>query len=257
MDKKYRLYVDETGDHSHSDEVNSEKRYLGLSGVLIDMEHYCNVAHPQLEKIKQDYFRYNPDEPIHLHRKDIVERKGRFRILMDPLVQNNFDSALLAYLNMIDFKLITAVIDKTAHRARYGESAVHPYHICLSSILERYADFLRTAACKGDVMAETRGGVEDRELKIAYKQLYERGRFTRPDAYRAVLASSEIKLKNKEANVTGLQIADLIAHPSKQSILVEKGERCNLSPFAESICSILNQKYLKNENGVFGKIYIG
>jgi hypothetical protein len=38
-----------------------------------------------------------------------------------------------------------------------------------------------------------------------------------------VLTSKEIKLKPKNANIAGTQLADLLAYPLKQEILVENG----------------------------------
>jgi len=63
------------------------------------------------------------------------------------------------------------------------------------------------------------------------------------------LTSKELKIKPKRANIAGLQLADLIAHPSRREILLEKDllsdER---KVFGDQICRILRRdKYLRNQ----------
>jgi len=41
--------------------------------------------------------------------------------------------------------------------------------------------------------------------------------------HQRVLTSKDVKLKPKTANIAGLQLADILAHPVKQALLVEKG----------------------------------
>ena len=42
--------------------------------------------------------------------------------------------------------------------------------------------------------------------------------------HQKVLTSKDIKLKPKMANIAGLQLADILAHPVKQALLFEKGK---------------------------------
>ena len=63
------------------------------------------------------------------------------------------------------------------------------------------------------------------------------------------LTSKELKIEPKRANIAGLQLADLIAHPSRREILLEKDllsdER---KVFGDQICRILRRdKYLRNQ----------
>ena len=89
-------------------------------------------------------------------------------------------------------------------------------------LLERYCGFLHFYNAKGDVLAESRGGIEDKQLKVAYKTIYEGGtQFREFTFFQNVLTTKEIKLKPKTANIAGLQISDLVAHPIKHEILIE------------------------------------
>ncbi|MGQ9666008.1 MAG: hypothetical protein ACUVWB_01725, partial [Anaerolineae bacterium] len=103
------------------------------------------------------------------------------------------------------------VIDKQAHINRYGNAAHHPYHYCLTVLLERYCGFLNHLHANGDVMGESRGGAEDQQLKAAYQSVYENGtKSHEPTFFQRALTSKELKLKPKSANIAGLQIADLL-----------------------------------------------
>ncbi|MGB9826831.1 MAG: DUF3800 domain-containing protein, partial [Desulfofundulus sp.] len=222
--QRYRLYIDESGDHTYSALEDLAKRYLGLTGCIVETEAYRISFQPALEALKQKHFPHSPDDPIILHRNDIIDRRGPFWRLRDEDAKRRFNEDLLSFLEQQDYLLITVVIDKKAHIERYGSAALHPYHYCLAVLLERYCGFLNRIHGEGDVMAESRGGTEDRQLQAAYQSIWQNGTYFRePQFFQRVLTSKEIKLKPKAANIAGLQIADLLAYPCKQEILLAHG----------------------------------
>jgi hypothetical protein len=152
--------------------------------------------------------------------------------------------------------VITVVIDKKAHIERYYEFAYHPYHYCLGAMLERYCGFLHFNNSKGDVLAESRGGAEDNQLKEAYRGIYYSGtQFRSTEFFQKVLSSKEVKLKPKSTNIAGIQLSDLLAHPLKQEILVEN-ERLPDSEteiFRKKVCETIQRKY--NRQIYSGKVY--
>ena len=83
----YRIYIDESGDHAYKNvtEHDYEKRYLGLTGVLIQTAEYVNRAQPALEQLKRNHFRHDPDHPewTFLHRYDIIDRSRAFGVLRE------------------------------------------------------------------------------------------------------------------------------------------------------------------------------
>jgi hypothetical protein len=257
--KTYRMYVDESGDHTYSE----NKRYLALTGVIFETKNYKEVFHPIFEAFKQKHFPHNPDDPVILHRREIVDRSGPFWRLRDLEQEKNFNAELLELLTAQKFSIITVVIDKKAHIERYGEHALHPYHYCLVALLERYCGVLNFHNVQGDVLAESRGGREDMQLKEAYRNVYESGTsFRKLDFFQKTLKSKEIKIKPKTANIAGLQIADLLAHPCKIEILHEKGHIENWDgAYEKQICECVRGKYNKHKfNGQidgYGKVFIG
>jgi hypothetical protein len=280
MTRIFRLYIDESGDHSygkkelrklqiefkdrtidypmdHYPELEKEdKRYLGLTGCIIETEKYRSIFHPKFEDLKQKHFPHNPDEPLILHRKDIINKRGPFWRLRDLEKEKSFNEDLLSLFEEMDYTVITVVIDKKVHIERYEGSAYHPYHYCLSALLERYCGFLHFYNAKGDVLGESRGGTEDRQLKDAYNCIYDGGtQFRRPDFFHSGLTSKEIKLKSKQANIAGIQLADLLAYPLKQEILAENGRIPDIPDelFGKKVCEIVKKKY--NRHFYDGRIY--
>jgi len=262
MTKRHRLYIDESGDHTYSEENKPEKRYLGITGIAVGSEYYRQVFQPQLEELKQTYFPHSPDEPVILHRKELIGKRGPFWSLRDPQKEKDFDQNFLRFLKDIAYILITVAIDKKAHVERYRESALHPYHYCLVAMLERYCGFLNFYNAKGDVMAESRGGKEDMQLKEAYQRVYESGtQFRNPEFFQNSLTSREIKIKPKSANIAGLQIADLLAYPCKNELLFEeKRIKQQKDIFGLKICKVISRKYNRHIfNGRvrgYGKVFL-
>jgi hypothetical protein len=261
--KRYRLYIDESGDHTYSlDEKDIAKRYLGITGVIFEQNYYKKKFHSDFEQFKQRHFPYNPDEPVIFHRKELIGKRGPFRFLLNPENENIFNKELLQLFKVSDYQLITVVIDKTAQFIRYGEYAMHPYHYCLVAMLERYCGLLNFLNTEGDVMAESRGGREDMQLKEAYKNVYESGTsFRDPSFFQRALTSNEIKVKDKKMNITGLQLADLLAHPCKTEILWEKGRiDFRQDGFGQKISECTSDKHNRHVfNGQisgYGKVFL-
>jgi len=259
--KLYRIYIDESGDHTYHSLDDAAKRYLGLTGCIIEAEYYRTIFHPALETLKQKHFPHDPDEPVILHRREIIDCTGAFWRLRDKDKRKAFDQDILSIFSEQKFMLITVVIDKKVHMERYGEAAFHPYHYCLTAMLERYCGFLNFFNARGDVMAESRQGTEDRELMSAYQTVYETGTQWRGrDFFRNVLTSHKLKLKPKTANIAGLQIADLLAYPSKQELLASEKRIYETEVFGKQICQVIqgkyNQQIYQGKVRGYGKIFL-
>jgi hypothetical protein len=205
-----------------------EGRYLGITGVVMENESYRTDAQPGLEALKQEFFPHSPDEPVVLVRNQIVRKKGPSWRLQDPGYAEAWEERITAFFQKHIRRAFTVVIDKQAHRDRYGAAAWHPYHYCVTVLVERYRGWLKAVGGRGDVLAESRGGTADVQLKRVYRDLMDSGTYYRsPQELQDYLTSKEIKLKPKSANIAGLQLADLIAYPAKIDILQSNG--CVLS----------------------------
>lgn len=242
---RYRLYIDESGDHTinHLDDFN--KRYLGITGIIAryGLDHL--ELHNEMESIKKDIFNPHPDEPIIFHREDIIARRKPFDKLLDVDTCKEFNARLLSLFANQHYTIIATVINKQGHQKRYGDRAFNPYNYCLTMILERYSGWLRYMGAVGDVIAESRGGNEDQIIAEEYSNIYEYGTlFSNAEEFQSTLTSKSIKIKKKYTNVSGLQFADLLAYSTKQDIMIERGiiEDCRTS-FEKEIYECIKDKY--------------
>jgi len=251
----YQLYVDEVGNPDCGNCHNDNHHFLSLTGVIIDLNIVKSTVHPQMEKLKDDFFDHHPDEPLIFHRKDILNGKPPFEKLREKDNRLKFDNAFLELLKSWEYTVITVCIDKKNHKNSYGEWRYEPYHYCLEVLLERYLYFLDYLDKKGNVMAESRGKKEDKELMKVYSRLWENGgQHITAERFQKRFTSKNLKVNPKYKNISGLQLADIVAHPSRNEILNERGllER-NIAPFAESVIKILKDKYYAQNGNVYGK----
>lgn len=241
---RYRLYLDESGDHVFNCLENPSHRYLCLLGCWFRNPEYMRF-HGQLEEFKKAHLPHHPDEPPVLHREDIINRRGRFAHLQDPLKAQAFDQALLEVIRAAEFKVVAVVIDKLALRQKYGDAAAHPYHLAMGFMLQRYCGYLNQISRTGDVMAESRGGREDRLLADSYSRVHNQGVWmSLASSFQQALTSKQLKVKNKSANIAGLQLADLLGHPVRQAILREaKLVLEPPAPFAGRLMPIVETKF--------------
>ena len=244
FEDRFRLYLDESGDHVFREVIEPAHRFLCLLGCWFQNPDYLEF-HEALEALKSRLLPHHPDDPVILHREDMLNARKAFKTLRDPAVRAEWDTELMALIANAEFRVVAVVIDKLALRNDYGESAAHPYHLGLGFMLQRYAGYLNHINRTGDVMAESRGGTEDRLLKESYERIYERGVWmTSVDTFQAALTSCQLKLKNKSANISGLQLADLLGHPVKQSILRHQGLlESDPKPFAQRLMDIVETKF--------------
>lgn len=210
-----------------------------------------------MEALKSRYFDSYPADPVILHRKELVNRLPPFQALRNPEVESMFNQELLTCLRNWEYRVITVCLDKKNHIESYRTWARDPYHYCLALLLERFNFWLNRIGSKGDVMAESRGGREDMRLKREFQSLWENGtNYVGANQFQRSITSRELKVKPKSDNIAGLQLADLIAHPSRSEILYEKEFRGKLGVFAEQIVEILADKYYNMGKRVYGKKFL-
>jgi hypothetical protein len=247
-EERFRLYIDESGDHVFKHLDLPTHRYLCLLGVWFKNLDY-ELFHRELERFKQELFAPHPDDPVILHREEILYCRGVFSSLRDPQRARLFDERLLAIIGTANFRIVAVVIDKKSLWDQVGsfDGTLHPYHVGVGFIYERYREYLRNVQRCGDVMAESRGGKEDRLLKQVYKTVGKTVMGWWPHGggpFQPAITSNELKVKPKSANIAGLQLADLLAHPCRQQILREFG--CtgeDARPFAKRLLAVVGDKF--------------
>jgi hypothetical protein len=248
---KHRLYIDEVGNADLGSSNDPNHRYLSLTGVIFELEFVSTTVFPAIEQLKRDFFRSHPDEPIVLHRKELVNKRPPFTSLQDPSVEEAFNNSLLGLIQNLEYAVITVVIDKLEHSKRHQGGHVDPYHHCLGIIVMQYVHWLEGKFVQGDVMVESRGGKEDMRLKDAFEEIYIQGfHEMKPENFATYLTSRQLKVKPKISNIAGLQLADIIAHPSFRTILADRDNVPLPANFGGKIGRILREsKYIRNADG--------
>lgn len=252
--KKYRIYIDEVGNNDLESSENPNHRYLSLTGIIFELNYVKDVVNPSVENLKQKYFTYHPDEPVILHRKELVNKKYPFNTLQNKKIEEEFNADFLNLLKDLDFVVVSVLIDKMEHKVKYQTWKYDPYHYCMEIMLERFFFFLQSVDSTGDVMVESRGGKEDMRLKKSYTRIYENGtQFIEAEKLQKRLTSKELKVKPKMLNIACLQLADLIAHPSRRFMFRKFGINEGKSfSFGDEIIKIIEAKYYKGKTGIDG-----
>lgn len=250
---KHRMYVDEVGNSDLGSSDDPNHRYLSLTGVILRLKYVHEVLFPRLEDLKSRYFDSHPDEPVILHRRELVARKHPFQALRNPERAAEFDGELFALIRDLDYRLLTIVIDKKEHRERYAVWHADPYHYCMQVLVERYVMFLERQDAVGDVLAESRGGNEDRRLKDSFERTTTEGtNFLENSLVQARLTSRQLKVKSKASNIAGLQLADLLASPAFRLALARRRQEPLRPDFGAKISDIIER--LKWERDPTGKL---
>lgn len=242
-EQRFRLYLDESGDHVLKALEKEHHRYLCLLGCWFRGDAYANF-HAGLEAFKQKHIPHSPDDPVILHREDIVNCRGSFWRLRDEGARGAFDRDLVELISQTDFSLVAIVIDKAELRAKYP-SPSHPYHLALGFMLQRYCGYLNHVNRHGDVMAESRGKKEDRLLSDSYEWVHTHGAWRwSASVFQQALTSRHLKIKPKSANIAGLQLSDILAHPVRSLVLSRYGRRAPTFPaFAEKVLTAVEGKF--------------
>lgn len=115
----YRLYIDEVGNSNLGSSNDPNHRYLSLTGIILNFDYVLTTVFPAIEGLKCDYFESHPDEPVILHRKELVNKKHPFESLREPSTELSFNESLLNLLLNLDYAVLTVVIDKLVHKQLY------------------------------------------------------------------------------------------------------------------------------------------
>lgn len=249
---KYRLYVDEVGNPDLDSSSDPNHRFLCLAGVIFELDYVKKVLSPELEDLKTRYFGSHPDDPIILHRKELLYGKPPFSALKDPNIRERFNKEFLAKLREWNYTVIAVIIDKREHAEKYSTWRYDPYHYCQEILIERYRLFLDIRKARGDIMFESRGSKEDMRLKKSFRAIMESGTHNlSADDLQRHFTSMELKVKSKQANIAGLQVADLIAHPARRWCFKNMFDMHDQSnTFGDQVILILERDKFFRYNGI-------
>lgn len=201
----YIVYVDESGDHS-LESIDAEYPVFVLAFCVFHKRHYSEKIIPAVEKLKFNYFGH---DSVVLHENEIRKQKGPFVFLSQLAVREEFMARLGSIMDESNFILITCVVDK-ARLSKSEGAGSNPYHVALGFCLDALRSFLAEKAqdhLKTHVIVECRGRKEDAELELEFRRICDGNNATNKNL------PFDVVFADKKTNLTGLQVADLVARP--------------------------------------------
>lgn len=201
----YIVYVDESGDHS-LESIDAEYPVFVLAFCVFHKRHYSEKIIPAVEKLKFNYFGH---DSVVLHENEIRKQKGPFVFLSQLAVREEFMARLGSIMDASNFILITCVVDK-ARLSKSEGAGSNPYHVALGFCLDALRSFLAEKAqdhLKTHVIVECRGRKEDAELELEFRRICDGNNATNKNL------PFDVVFADKKTNLTGLQVADLVARP--------------------------------------------
>jgi hypothetical protein len=220
----YIIYVDESGDHS-LDSIDPEYPLFVLSFCIFKKADYTSLTVPRVQDFK---FRWFGHDLVILHENEIVKKKRPFSFLQYDNLRNRFMGELSEIIREAPMLVITAAIRKEALKRRYTKPE-NPYQLALLFCLERTHEFLIAQGATGGtthVVCEARsprekGGIgkEDQELELEFRRIIAGKHILQPGNGAGAMPCFDIVFAPKQANSTGLQLADLIARPVGLNVL--------------------------------------
>ena len=201
----YVVYVDESGDHSLAS-IDPDYPIFVLALCVFHKRHFSEKIIPAVQKLKFNYFGH---DSVVLHEHEIRKQKGVFAFLSHQPTRNEFMHRLSSVMEASNFVLIGCVVDKQRLSKAEGASS-NPYHIALEICLDALYSFLsekNQSSMQTHVVVECRGKKEDAELELEFRRICD-GEHSgnRQLPFNIIFAE-------KKTNLTGLQLADLVARP--------------------------------------------
>jgi hypothetical protein len=238
---KYYLFIDESGDHGL---VNIDQSFpvFVLCGILLSEKSYIELD-GLMNSIKEEFW---DGKKVIFHSRDIRKCQKEFQILLDDTIKQRFYQLINFMITSSSYNIIAAGIDKEKHIMKYGKLANNVYEIALSFLIERSIirldDFTQTDI-ELEIIIEQRGKKEDSELKEYFNILMQRGTYF-VESKRFKKYQIKIDFRNKQSNINGLQLSDLLAYPIARYVMDK--DRANPS------FDILKSKFYTKNGEIFG-----
>jgi len=214
------VFLDECGSHSLT--TTQGFGAFVLSAVIIAPE--------QFDAIDKEWKQWKVQElgrDASTHEPDVRGGKGPFWFNGDRKRRASARESLARKLTELDFTGIACVVVRDKYEDVYGKDAMdaslpdHIYLMALDFLAERIVLALdrEFGGAIGRVYAESRGPREDATLQYEFVRLQLDGTSYISDSWFRYQLIPGIEFRSKEDNLTGLQLADLLARPCGEKVM--------------------------------------
>ncbi|TIQ35976.1 MAG: DUF3800 domain-containing protein [Mesorhizobium sp.] len=214
---EFIIYVDESGDHSLTS-IDENFPVFCLAFCIFKKSDYMEKAVPAMQALKFKWFGH---DIIVLHESDIVKRRNAFHFLQYDRLRTEFMQDLNAVMAAMPMAVCGAVIRKDRLKSKYS-SPENPYQLALLFCMEKAHTHLerwRQHEARCHIICESRSpktagfGKEDAALELEFRRIVAGDHYLQGPKELSAMPCFDIVFASKQANSTGLQIADLIARP--------------------------------------------
>lgn len=257
------MFIDDTGCVKDEATNHPQRRFGGIVATIFEIDHLRLRFEPGFDLLRRRHFGERADGSLpilHLRKMKNPNPHGPFAPLLTEGGRQRWERDCLRMYRLADYVVISVCVDKVAFYAAHPNWTGSIYEMLVGNAIERYFYFLRGRGT-GDVMAEATNGPLDEHLKQLYANFYEKGTDHIPaHRLRPVLASKEIKIKPKAANIAGLQFADLLASTCFSHCKRIYANGPEFHPFSMQVADLIEQhKFYRNPNTKnphgFGRIW--
>lgn len=244
----YQIFIDETGEP----DLDSPKPYI-LSGCSVEdfrRDELANYA----DHIK---FKYWGRTDIVFHSKEIGYNEGPFANLTNKDTRSDFETDLLEFLKLAQYKLFFVVLDKAKAKSE-GWDTTKALYKTTSAIMRNFILSLAASNATGNIYIEPSKFERDSIYLQAFNyfrgpnsKLKEEYGLDYKDVQTLLTSLAFVTKKNFDIEV---QIADLMAYGAWQTVKPNNSKR---GKYETSLSKILKQKLFKliNRRGVNSKMY--
>jgi hypothetical protein len=107
--RRYRLYFDETGTGDLKAQKDENQRYLSVTGLVFRQDIHDTTFTTRLSAFKRRIFN---DSTVALHRREIIDRVGRFAALNGDILRTEFNNQFANLVEYLPGPAFTVSIDE-------------------------------------------------------------------------------------------------------------------------------------------------
>ena len=208
------LFLDESGDHNLTS-ISPEYPVFVLGGVLMDRDYANRALEDEVAQFKVDTL---GRADIVLHTTDIVRRRNGFEALKDDDFRERFYGSMSTLMSRLEYRVIACAIRKPDLFKRRGVTDLDPYSLSLRVVAEQMCFAVGDEPDGGAITAESRGQTLDRELESTWESLRLEGtKYLSGETIKKHIV--DFRIKSKQENVAGLQLADLVVSPIGRHVI--------------------------------------
>lgn len=238
LTRRCRVFLDECGSHNLA--AKEEFDAFALAAVIVPEPDYR-----ELDRRWRAWKATNlGSEQKVVHEPDVRKGRGAFWCHGSRAQRVLLNESLRKVLRSLDFTAIVCVVNRPAYLKEIGNRPLdeslpgHLYLMALNFFAERLVMALdrHFQGARGKVVAESRGLLEDAALQYEYVRLQLDGTsYVSASWFRHQLVPA-IEFAKKQDNISGLQMADLLARPCAEKVLDPSSRPDRWPEFREKLC---------------------